>query len=179
MLEINDTQLVIIDIQGKLSQIVYQAEELVSNVKKLIQFAKLKEIPIVWVEQNPQGLGDTHGEIAALLTEQKPISKMNFSAFGEVLFRDTVLRNNCNQVVLVGIEAHVCVCQTALDLIDNGYEVFLITDAVSSRTPENKQAGIDRIKSAGGKTGSTEMILFELQRTCDDPDFKKVLQLVK
>ncbi len=179
MLEIQNTQLIIIDIQGKLAQIVYEAENIINNTRILINAAKILNIPIIWVEQNPKGLGATCPEIAELLSENKAIPKMTFSAYGSEEFRNAVAKNNRKEVVVAGIETHICVYQTSLDLMQAGYELTLITDAVSSRTMENKLLGIEKLKDNGAKLSGTEMLIFELQKTCDSSTFKQILHLIK
>lgn len=179
MITPHDTQLIIIDIQGKLAEIVVDSGKLIKNVKTLILGCKLLEIPIVCAEQNPGGLGRTTAEILELLSDNPPIPKMTFSAFGEKSFRKALEYNDRKNILIAGIEAHICVYQTSVDLIRNGYNLHLITDAVSSRVPENKTLGITRIKDEGGKLSGTEMVIFELQKTCEEKHFKQLLKLVK
>lgn len=179
MLSPQNTQLVIIDVQGKLAQIVYEPEKLIKNVKNLIRGCQLLEVPIVRVEQNPNGLGATTPEIAELLADNQAIPKMTFSAFGEDDFRKALEQNNRKNILIAGIEAHVCVYQTSVELLEAGYHIHLITDAVSSRTSENKLLGIQKIKDEGAKLSGTEMVLFELQKTCEGERFRQLLKLIR
>lgn len=179
MLEAENTQLVIVDIQGKLARIVHESEELIQNARILIQAAEILNIPIVWVEQNPQGLGATTSEIAELLIGNQAISKMTFSAWGEHKFRRAVLQNKRNSLVVVGMEAHVCVYQTVMDLIESDFEITLIADAISSRTIQNKNLALKRLQWEGATLSSTEMVIFELQKTSVGIEFKQLLDLVK
>ena len=151
MISRNAAVLVIIDIQGNLAQAMFDKEK----------------------------LGKTLSQIADEIESFHPIAKDSFSCWDEHNFREKLESLSRRHVVLLGIETHVCVYQTALDLIDNGYNVYLVADAVSSRTPENRQIGIDAMKNAGAHITSTEMVLFELLRTAADPKAKELFKIVK
>lgn len=174
-----DAVFVIVDIQGSLAQVMSDKENLFANAVKLIKGLKILNLPIIITEQIPQKLGKTLPQIAAELEGVNPIAKESFSCWGENNFKKELEGLNRRQVILIGIECHVCVYQTALDLISNGYTVHLVADAVSSRTPENRQIGIDAMKSAGAKITSTEMVLFELLQTAADPRAKEFFKIVK
>ncbi|KUG23796.1 isochorismatase [hydrocarbon metagenome] len=174
-----DAVFVIVDIQGSLAQVMSDKESLFANAVKLIKGLKILNLPIIITEQIPQKLGKTLPQIAAELEGVNPIAKESFSCWGENNFKKELEEFNRRQVILIGIECHVCVYQTALDLISNGYTVHLVADAVSSRTPENRQIGIDAMKNAGAKITSTEMVLFELLRTAADPKAKEFFKIVK
>ena len=174
-----NTQLVILDIQGKLSQIVYQSEEVLRNSSILIEGCKHLELPIVWVEQMPDKLGVTHPAIAELLSSKTPVKKSSFSAWDNIEFQQQLYDNQRKKVLLIGIETHICIYQTAVDLLANGYEVSVIADAVSSRTESNKQIGLTMLRDAGATLLSTEAALFALLRTAQHPKFKEIARLVK
>jgi nicotinamidase-related amidase len=171
--------LVIIDIQGNLAQAMYDKENLFTNAVKLIKGSKVFNLPIIFTEQTPQKLGQTIPQIAAELDGIKPIAKETFSCWADIHFREQLDALSRRHVVLLGIESHVCVYQTALDLIQNGYSIHLVADAVSSRTKENREIGVDAMKSAGAHLASTEMVLFELLCTAADPKFKEIFKIVK
>ncbi len=179
MITPENTQFVIIDIQGKLAEIVHESSILIKNARSMIQACHLLKIPIVLVEQNPKGLGSTHPLLAELLIEETAIPKMSFSAFGEEAFRKNIEENQRKNILIAGIETHICVYQTAADLIENEYNVHLITDAVSSRTAENKKLGIEMIQNNGAKLTCTETAIFELTKTSENPHFKSMLALIK
>ena len=179
MLNIDKTALVIIDVQEKLSRVMHEKEKLFENLQKLVKGAKLLNIPIIITEQNPNGLGPTVSEIAPLLTDIKPVTKFSFSCCGEELFLRQLEMLNRKQVLLAGIETHVCVYQTAVDLIEAGYEVHTIVDCVSSRTLENKNLALDKMKSEGANLTSVEIALFELLKTAANPKFKELSKIVK
>jgi nicotinamidase-related amidase len=174
-----DAVLVIIDIQGNLAQAMFDKENLFANTVKLIKGFKVLNLPIIVTEQIPQKLGPTLPQVAVELGIFNPIAKESFSCWDEKNFKQALEASGRRHVVLIGIECHVCVYQTALDLIANGYNVHLVADAVSSRTPENRQIGIDAMKSAGAHITSTEMVLFELLRTAADPNAKEFFKIVK
>lgn len=173
------TAIVIIDVQGKLAEIMQDSDRLFKNIEKLIKGAQLLNIPIIWTEQLPEKLGLTTKRISALLANQKPIVKNEFSCVKNVEFSDLLEKKEYNHFLLCGIETHVCVYQTAKDLIDLGYEVELIADAVSSRTELNRNIGIERITSLGGKITSVEMLLFEKQEIALGDKFRELIKIVK
>lgn len=180
MLTLNNTALIVIDVQGKLAQLMAQKETLFANLKRMIEGAQILNIPIVWTEQVPDKLGETTPELKEMLVETtQPISKVSFSCCGNETFMTELKRLNRKQALLTGIEAHICVYQTALDLLNMDYEVHVVADAVSSRAAENKQIGLARMQEAGARLTSTEMALFELLRVADGPQFKAITKLVK
>jgi nicotinamidase-related amidase len=179
MLNQNDCCLVVVDVQGKLAQLMHDKEIFFKNIRILIQSAKILNIPILWCQQVPAALGDTIPEIAELLTDNQPINKSSFSCCGCEEFNSKLEKLGRRQILLSGLETQVCVYQTAIDLLAKGYEVEIIADAVSSRTLANKDIGLKRIAAEGAKTSSTEMALFEILKTAEHPQFKQIAKLVK
>jgi len=179
MLDIQSCCLVVVDVQGKLAQLMHDKESLFKNIQILIQAAKILNIPILWCQQCPQSLGPTISQIAELLSDNKPINKASFSCCGCDKFNTNLSKLVRKQVLLCGIEAHVCIYQTAVDLLRKGFSVEVVSDAVSSRTLENKQIAMNRMTAEGAKISSTEMALFELLKTADHPHFKQIAKLVK
>ena len=179
MLEINNCSLVIVDVQGRLAQLMHNKEALFRNIEILIKAAKLLEIPVIWCQQVPDTLGPTIPQLAELLADDEPINKADFSCCGEEAFNAKLQHLGRKQVLLCGIETHVCIYQTAVDLLKRNFTVDIITDAVSSRTPENKQIALSRISAEGAKISSTEMVLFELLKTAKHPQFRQIAKLVK
>lgn len=179
MLDINRCCLAIVDVQGKLAQSMDDKETLFQNIRILIQAAKLLNIPILWCQQVPEALGPTVPEIAELLADNVPIDKASFSCCDAAPFQAQLETMGRSQVVLCGIETHVCIYQTALDLLDQDFEVCVVADAVSSRTTENKRIALTRIAEEGADLASTEMALFELLRTAEHPKFRAVAKLVR
>jgi nicotinamidase-related amidase len=179
MLEIEQSCLVIVDVQGKLAQLMWEKERLFRNIGILITACGILEIPILWCQQVPEALGPTVPEIAGLLEGQSPIDKAEFSCWGSDEFSDKLGDLGRRQVMLCGIESHVCVYQTAADLLGMQYQVDVISDAVSSRTAENREVALRRMVSEGARLSSVEMALFELLQNAKHPKFREVAKLVK
>jgi len=179
MLDIRNTVLVIIDVQGKLAHLMYKKEELFDNLQRLIKGARVLGIPIIWLEQNPEGLGPTIPEVSSLLGDIEPIAKFCFSCCGADSFVTALRSSNRRQVLLAGIEAHVCVYQTAADLVNLGYEAHVVTDAVSSRTKENKKIGLERMREVRASLTGVETVLFELLRSSKAELFKEIAGILK
>jgi len=179
MLEIENVVLLIVDIQGKLAHLMDRKELLFKNVQNLIKGIRTLGIPILWVEQNPKGLGPTIPEIAAMLPDIQPISKMSFSSCRNDRFLKTLSALDRKQVLISGIETHICVYQTAADLENMGYEVQVVADAVSSRNLDNKEIGLQRMKDSGVSLTSVETALFELLKVAEGEQFRKILRIIK
>jgi nicotinamidase-related amidase len=179
MLEIQDCCLVVVDVQGKLAQLMVDKEVLFKNLHILIQAAKILSLPILWCQQVPEALGPTIPEIVELLTGTEPINKASFSCCGQEQFSAQLNTLGREQVLLCGIETHVCVYQTAMDLMEGGLDVTIIGDAVSSRTAQNRHFALTRLAAEGAHISSTEMALFELLKTAQHPHFREIARLVK
>ena len=171
--------LLIIDIQGNLAQLMYEKENLFKNVQLLIHGARLLNIPIIWTEQLPDKLGLTVPEISKLLSTQKPIIKDVFSCGRNDEFTDQLKKIHPKYVFLAGIETHICVYQTARDLLKNNYQVEIVADATSSRIQSNKKIGLEKIKDEGGCLTSVETLLFEIQGTAIGRQFRELIKLIK
>ena len=179
MLHKEETVLVLIDIQGKLAQIVDESDFVVNNIATVVQGAKLLQVPILWLEQYPKGLGSTDERIRVHLTDQQPIEKITFSAYDTEEFVQALEQTGRKKVLLAGIETHICVYQTAAHLLANGYEVEVLADCVSSRTAGNREVGIQKMLQLGATITSVEMALFEMQQVAKGDTFKAISQLVK
>ena len=179
MFDIENAVLVIVDVQEKLTNVMYGKEKLRLEIDKLIKGIVVLEVPIILTEQNPKGLGLTIPDVKSLLPDIDPIHKMSFSCLGEREFPRRLKDLGRKQVILTGIETHVCVYQTAMDLIVSGYYVQVVADCVSSRTPENKEIALDKMKRSGIDVTSTEIILFELLKTAHNTKFKEIVSIIK
>jgi len=179
MLKAKNTALVIVDVQGKLATLMHRKEHFFESTVRLIQSAHVLNLPVFWNEQIPDKLGPTIPQISELFPGQKPMVKTTFSCCGNPGFVTRLESSHRKQVLLAGMETHVCVYQTALDLLQSGYEVHLVADAVSSRTPENRQIGIDKIKDAGGHITSVETAVFEMLGVAEGNAFKQIIKIVK
>jgi len=173
--------LLVVDIQQKLLPPIFNKDQLVKNSQLLIRLAKILELPILVTTQYTRGLGATVPEIASLLEGVTPIDKMEFGCFGSEQFRSQLqeLRGDRNTVLLCGMEAHICVMQTALGALNAGYLVHVASDAVGSRAEWNWKIGLERMKSAGAVISSTEMMMYELLRCSGTQQFKEMLQYIK
>ena len=174
-------QAMIIDVQEKLSPHIYRYNDILKKTLILIQGLQVLDIPILLNEQYPEGLGRTVPEIMAVLdaTKSKTIEKVTFSACDNDESWNYLAQQNRISVLVFGVEAHVCVMQTVLDLLDNGMQPVVIADAIGSRSAYDRRQAIRRMRRAGAVITTTEAILFELCRSSKDPAFKAVSQLVK
>lgn len=179
MLSSENAAMLVVDVQGKLARMMHEKEFFFENIQKMIKGAKILDIPIIWIEQYPKGLGVTIPEVADLLTNLKPVEKITFNACLNENFVQVISSINRKQVIIVGMETHICVYQSTIGLLDLGYDVHIISDAVSSRTIENKKIGLEMMKSAGAHLTGTETVLFELLQVAEGDKFKEVLQIVK
>ena len=202
LLDASQSQLVLVDYQARLMPAIFEGEAALRNAVRLGQLARLMKVPAFATEENPSGLGPNVPDIGALV--QRTLSKMQFSAVEEGLaewLRAPVAaapRGNArslpkhlqkaapqaqaqerNQIVIAGCETHVCLLQTALDLIEDEFEVWVVTDACSSRTERNRDAAFDRLAGAGAELVTTEMVAFEWLRGCEHAAFREVLALVR
>jgi len=196
MLVKEKTGLIVVDIQGKLARLVHDSATFISNCEILIKGVQALGLPIVWLEQNPDKLGATVGELSSLLNSKhndlpsfslgsssqpihQPITKFTFDACEEELFMQAVQTAKVDNWLICGIEAHICVYQTAMNLNKKGFSVQLICDCVSSRTPENKHLALNKLASNGIALTGLEMCLFELVKDCRTVEFKEILTLIK
>jgi len=179
MLDKADTALILIDLQVKLARAIHEPEALIANCVKLIRGLQALDVPIVVTEQNPAGLGPTVPEAADLLAPVEPIEKLSFSCRGEPAFMHALNGLGRKQLLLAGMETHVCVYQTAADLAAAGYEVQIVADAVSSRDPADKAVGIRKARAAGVQITSVETALFELLKVAEGDVFKRIIEIVK
>jgi len=179
MLNTLESVLVLVDFQGRLAEIVNRAELVSPNVMRMVKGCQDLGIPILPTVQVPEKLGPLMPNLQSLLGEVQPIPKAVFSAYREPDFILALHQSARKQVMLMGIEAHVCVLQTGLDLLDAGFTVNVLSDGVFSRTEENHDLALLRFHDAGATITSAEMALFELIRTSQHPSFRTISKLVK
>jgi len=179
MLKTDNTVFLLVDVQGKLAHSMHAREHLFNNLKKIVKGMRVLEVPILWAEQNPKGLGPTVPEIAGLLADVQPLPKYSFSCYKNKEIRQALESLNRSKVLVAGIETHVCVYQTVRDLCQAKFSVQLVADAVSSRTSENKQIGLEKCRGAGAALTSVETVLFELLDVAEGERFKKILDIVR
>jgi nicotinamidase-related amidase len=180
-LEVDQCALIVVDIQEKLLPPIFEKERLLKNSQLLIRLAGILKIPTLVSTQYAKGLGNTVSEIASLLPENQPTDKLMFSCFGSDVFCSLLKRlpGNRTTLLLCGMESHICVMQTALGALREGYLVHIASDAVSSRTEWNWKVGLDRMRAAGAIISSTEMMMYELLRSSGVPAFKELLPYLK
>src|SRR5216684_2678954 len=181
-LQRTDAFLIVIDVQQNLMPVIDDRETIERNIERLIRGSKVVDIPAILTEQYVQGLGPTVPSIRRVFEETsgyEPIEKGCFSGFGCAEFVMATRNLHRKQAIVAGIEAHVCVYQTVDDLLTNGFDVTIIADAISSRTPANKEIAIRRMIADGARLSSTEMVLFELTVSSGTDEFREISRLVK
>lgn len=198
LLSAQESQLVLVDYQTKLMPVIHEGQKVLANAVRLAKIAKLLQLPIIATEQNPDKLGPNDAELKSLC--QKTFSKMHFGACEDGLVellrtppkpmgnarslpkhiaRKQEGAEERNTILIAGCEAHVCLLQTALGLLDEEFDVWVVTDACSSRTEANRDAAFDRLAGNGAELVTTEMVVFELLQSCEHPHFKEGLALIK
>jgi nicotinamidase-related amidase len=179
-LDVSRTALAVIDVQESFRTHIRDFSEMAARVALVAHAARLLGVPVVVTEQYPKGLGRTAAEIRAVLPEDfEPVEKTAFSSCGAAAFVSRLEEAGARQVLLCGIEAHVCVNQTAHDLLALGLQVHILTDCVSSRSAENRQVGLEKMFRSGALPSSTELALFELMRDARHEQFKAIQKLIK
>jgi nicotinamidase-related amidase len=179
ILSTETTALLIIDIQEKVLAVMNNPKEVTNNTIKLIKGFKVLNLPIFFTEQYPKGLGSTTSVIAKELEGLSAIQKMSFSCFGADDLFTRLKDNDISQVVIAGIESHVCVQQTVLDLLANGFQVNVCADAVSSRKEIDYNTALERMRSHGAEITTAESVLFELLNVSGSDEFKQISKIVK
>jgi len=179
MLDIKNTVLTVIDIQGNLAHAMHDKESLFKGLKQLIKGFTALEIPIILTEQNPKGLGQTLPEIMELLPDVKAIPKMSFNCCDDEEYMEALKSYGKKKVLIAGIESHICVYQTAAALLEMVYEVEIVTDVVASRFPENKKLALKKMGRMGIEMTGVEMALFELLKTAEHEKFREIVKIIK
>jgi len=178
MLNKSNTGLIIIDVQGKLAEIMHESDALLAQLRVLIQGVSAMGLPIVWMEQVPEKLGPTKPQIAELLSGTA-LAKNTFSGWQADNIATAIKEAGCKNWLVAGIETHVCVYQTVADLLAQGLQTHLVTDAVSSRVLANKELAIQKMAAMGAQLTSVEMALFELQKIAEGDAFRALIKIVK
>lgn len=175
-----DCALAVIDIQEKLLAAIFEKERLVRNAQLLVRLADILSLPIIVSTQYEKGLGKTIDEISMMLPTMKPVDKLEFGCFGNSDYCSAVGKlENRNTLLLCGMESHICVTQTALGALNQGLNIHVAADAVSSRTETNWKIGLNRMQAAGAVISSTEMMIYELLGKSGTPAFKEMLKHLK
>jgi nicotinamidase-related amidase len=180
MLERANSVLVVIDVQEAYRDITVEHERMVTNVRRLIEAAKLVDVPILITEQYPKGLKHTQAEIAAALPAGQEITeKMSLSCWRQPQFASRLAALHRSQVVVCGIEAHACVNQTVHDLLEQGFQVHVPQDAISARFERDYRVGWEKMIGSGAVPSTVEMVCLEWVRTAEAPEFKAIHRLIK
>jgi nicotinamidase-related amidase len=174
-----DSAVLLIDAQERLAPAVAERDQVVGNIVRLLQAARRLEVPLLASEQYRKGLGETLPELSAWVEAADRLEKLSFSCLGEPAYRARLAALGRRQLVLAGMETHVCVLQTALDLRREGHEVYVVADACGSRSAANKQAGLDRMARAGVEVVTTEMVVFEWLERAGSEAFREIAKLIK
>lgn len=176
---IDEALLLVVDVQGKLARLMHESEAMLRQQQILIEACRLLDLPVVWAEQLPDKLGATVAELTDKLSGLEQLAKSSFGCCGDAGLMDAIEAAGRRQVLLCGIEAHVCVWQTAAALRREDYAVHLVCDAVSSRSEFNREIAFRRMAQAGVCLSNVEMVLFELMGSAEHPRFREVTRLLK
>lgn len=174
-----DAVFVMVDMQCALAEAMARRAAVVGTAALLARAARILGVPVLVTRQYPRGLGDTVPEFAAVLGEHEPIDKVTFSCLAEPAFRERLESPGRRQVVLAGMETHICISQTALALVAEGYEVFVAADAVCSRRDADHEVALARLRAAGVQVTVAESVIYEALGRAGTPEFKAILELVK
>ena len=174
-----DSVLVVVDIQERLAAVMSERQKVIGNSLHLIEAAKVLHFPVLLTEQYPKGLGPTAAEIKEALPSYKPIEKLMFGCCGEPAFMQALAATGKRKVILCGMETHVCVLQTCLGLIKEGYIVHVVQDAICSRSKENYRIGIEFMRNAGAVITGTETVVFQLLEKAGTEEFKILSKRIK
>lgn len=178
-LEVEQSLLVLIDVQDRLAPQIANHASVVARCRVLLQGARAMGVPVLATEHCAEAIGPTLPTLRALLEAGEIIAKRTFSAMGESALPEALRRCGCRQVLLAGMEAHVCVLQTALGVVDAGYECWVVADAIGSRHGDDRLLAIERLREAGARVVSSEMVLFEWLGGADHPQFRTLIPLIK
>lgn len=179
LLDQKKTGLLVIDVQEKLMAVMGRKQEAFDNIIKLLHLAKLYNLPVILTEQNPKWLGSTLPGIRVFLPSYEPIEKLHFNCCDVDAFNDRLRSEDLENLIVIGVESHICVFQTCTSLLDKGYDVHVPQDAVDSRTAENWRVGLELMKKAGGIITSTETIIYQILKKAGTKEFKEMLKIVK
>ena len=179
MIKSGQSALVIVDVQEKLFPLINKKKELIKNINILLKIFSQLNLPILVSEQYPSGLGRTISEIKINSAKIIKNEKTSFSCWKDPKFKQNLFKTSKKQIILCGVETHICVLQTCLDLFNNSFEVFVVQDAVNSRSNESHLLGIERMRSSGVNIIHSEMVLFELLEDSKHKDFKELSKLIR
>ena len=180
LLHADNTLIAVVDMQEPFLRTIFERERVIANVSALIQGATVLRVPVVATTQYAERMGGVIPEIQKILPPLRPaIDKMTFSSYAAPAFTSEVQRSGRKQILLCGVESHICVCQTALEMTAAGFQVHVATDAVSSRTEANCKLGVDKMRQGGVLISSVESALYEMLHEAGTPEFRDILKIIK
>ena len=179
LLEREQTGLLVVDVQEKLMQVMGRKQRVIDNIIKLLYLSKLFALPVILTEQYPKWLGPTLPEIIEGLPAYEPITKLHFNCCDVEAFNERLVSAGFNNIILTGVESHICIFQTCVSFIEKGYQVHVPQDAVDSRTDENWRVGLELMRKAGALITSTETVIYQILKKAGTPEFKQMLKVVK
>jgi hypothetical protein len=178
-LKLADTMGIIVDVQDRLFPHIHDREPLAAALERLVRGLAVLEVPLLWGEQYPKGLGATIEPLRTLLAGRPRFEKLSFSCCAEPAFFDEIRRTGRRAVILAGLETHDCVLQTCLDLLEAGFSVAVVEDAVGSRKPDDRRVALERMRQEGARLTTVESLLFELIRRAGSEAFRQISRLIK
>ena len=178
-LDKENTGLIIVDVQEKLMGVMGRRERVIDSIVKLLHLSVLYNLPVILTEQYPKWLGPTLPEIKELLPLYEPIDKLNFNCCDVDVFNRRLESEDLKNIILAGVESHICVFQTCFSLAEKGYRVHVPQDAVDSRRDENWKVGLELMKDAGASITSTETVIYQIMKKMGTKEFKKMFKVVK
>ena len=179
MLNTDNTLLLVIDVQDRLIGMLKNSDEIIKNNMILAKSAQILGVPTIVTEQYPQGLGSTVLEVKEVVSPEHIFEKTSFSALENVEILDKIKSYGVKNIVITGIETHICVYQTTLSLIENGFNVYVVKNAVSSRKTKDYRTALELMRDFGAKLTCVEAVLFELLKTSKHPNFKEIQSFIK
>jgi len=179
LIDVNDSFLLVVDVQEKLFPRVSEHDVVLEKILFTINGVKIFNTPILVTEQNPDGLGPTIAQVESALPRYNPDEKKVFNAFACTRFAERVEHLGRGTVVLVGIETHICILQTAIEALDRGMNVYVVADAVGSMDPEDHRRALDRVGRLGAAVTTSQSLIYEMMRDAGDPRFSDLLEMIK
>ncbi|WP_419901654.1 hydrolase [Kiloniella sp.] len=179
LMDAENSVVVVIDVQERLAPAIHNLDKVLDANGLVLKTARELSIPVLVTEQYPKGLGHTLEIFKGLYSSDNVFEKLSFSSVGCAPFMEALKASGRRQVIVTGTETHVCVMQTVLQLLDERYDVFVVSDAVGSRTEENKRLGLERMIRSGAEVVSSEMVMFEMLKKAGTPEFKALSNLLK
>lgn len=179
LLDSKNTAMLVVDVQEKLMPVMERKERVVENIRILLQLAETFRLPVILTEHHVRWLGPTVPEIKEVLPSYEPITKMHFNCSDVDVFNERLGSGGFENIILTGVESHICIFQTCVSLVGKGYRVHVPQDAIDARTDENWRVGLDLMKGAGAFVTSTETVIYQILKQAGTMEFKKMLKLIK